>query len=64
MDLFSFEIEQEDMSAIEDMDRGDGIAWASGDPCMVTQGYLSEIYLLLDQRLNKSFFLTARTPCG
>ena len=36
MDLFSFEIDQGDMSAIEDMDRGDGIAWASGDPCMVT----------------------------
>ena len=32
MDLFSFEIDQGDMSAIEDMDRGDGIAWASGDP--------------------------------
>ena len=36
MDLFSFEIDQGDMSAIEDMDLGDGIAWASGDPCMVT----------------------------
>ena len=36
MDLFSFEIDQGDMSAIEDMDRGDGIAGASGDPCMVT----------------------------
>ena len=36
MDLFSFEIDQGDMSAIEDMDRGDGIAWASGDPSMVT----------------------------
>ena len=61
MDLFSFEIDQGDMSAIEDMDRGDGIAWASGDPSMVTQGYLSEIYLYLDQRFNTSFFLTART---
>ena len=50
MDLFSFEIDQGDMSAIEDMDRGDGIAWAAGDLCMVTQGYLSEIYLFLDQR--------------
>ena len=30
------EIDQEDMSAIEDMDRGDGITWASGDPSMVT----------------------------
>ena len=36
MDLFSFEIDQGDMSAIEDMDLGDGIAWASGDPSMVT----------------------------
>jgi 2,5-diketo-D-gluconate reductase A len=35
MNLFSFEIDHGDMSAIEDMDRGDGIAWASGDPCMV-----------------------------
>ena len=35
MDLFSFEIDHNDMSAIEDMDRGDGIAWDSGDPCMV-----------------------------
>ena len=35
MNLFSFEIDNDDMSAIEDMDRGDGIAWASGDPCMV-----------------------------
>ena len=26
MDMFSFEIDQGDMSAIEDMDRGDGIA--------------------------------------
>ena len=61
MDLFSFEIDQGDMSAIEDMDRGDGIAWASGDPCMVTKKYLSEINLVLDQRFNTSFFLTART---
>ena len=36
MDLFSFEIDKGDMSAIEDMDRGDGIAWASGDSSMIT----------------------------
>ena len=35
MDLFSFEIDNGDMSAIEDMDRGGGIAWASGDPLLV-----------------------------
>ena len=64
MNLFSFEIDHGNMSTIEDMDRGDGIAQASGDPCMVTQGYLSEIYLLLDQRFNTSFFITARTSIG
>lgn len=31
-DLFSFEIDAEDMAAIEKMDRGDGVAWAMGDP--------------------------------
>ena len=34
MDLFSFEIDSGDMSDIEDMDRGGGIAWASGDPLL------------------------------
>ena len=34
MDLFSFEIDNGDMSAIEDMDRGGGIAWPSGDPLL------------------------------
>jgi 2,5-diketo-D-gluconate reductase A len=32
IDLFSFEIDAEDMAAIEEMDRGDGVAWATGDP--------------------------------
>jgi 2,5-diketo-D-gluconate reductase A len=32
IDLFSFEIDDEDMAAIAKMDRGDGVAWGSGDP--------------------------------
>jgi 2,5-diketo-D-gluconate reductase A len=35
IDLFSFEISDDDMAAIADMDRGDGIAWNSGDPTKV-----------------------------
>lgn len=31
-DLFSFAIDDADMSAISRMDRGDGIAWSTGDP--------------------------------
>lgn len=31
-DIFSFTIDDEDMAAIEKMDRGDGVAWAMGDP--------------------------------
>ena len=31
-DLLSFEIDAADMAAIEKMDRGDGVAWSSGDP--------------------------------
>lgn len=31
-DLFGFEIDDADMAAIEKMDRGDGVAWATGDP--------------------------------
>lgn len=31
-DLFGFNIDAEDMAAIEKMDRGDGVAWAVGDP--------------------------------
>lgn len=31
-DLFSFEIDDADMDAIAKMDRGDGLAWKSGDP--------------------------------
>jgi 2,5-diketo-D-gluconate reductase A len=30
--IFGFEIDEKDMAAIEKMDRGDGVAWASGDP--------------------------------
>ena len=41
MDLFSFEIDNGDMSAIEDMDRGGGIAWASGDPLPVSYTHLT-----------------------
>lgn len=32
IDLFSFEIDASDMALIETMDRGDGVAWATGDP--------------------------------
>jgi 2,5-diketo-D-gluconate reductase A len=31
-DIFSFNIDDRDMAAIEKMDRGDGVAWATGDP--------------------------------
>jgi 2,5-diketo-D-gluconate reductase A len=31
-DIFGFTIDDEDMAAIEKMDRGDGVAWATGDP--------------------------------
>jgi 2,5-diketo-D-gluconate reductase A len=31
-DIFSFKIDDQDMAAIEKMDRGDGVAWAIGDP--------------------------------
>ena len=30
--LFSFSIDDADMALIATMDRGDGVAWASGDP--------------------------------
>lgn len=32
IDLFGFEIDPGDMALIEAMDRGDGVAWATGDP--------------------------------
>ncbi len=32
IDLFSFEIDEADMKEIEGMDRGGGVAWATGDP--------------------------------
>ncbi|MCV2873942.1 aldo/keto reductase [Defluviimonas sp. WL0050] len=32
IDLFGFEIDEGDMAMIEGMDRGDGVAWATGDP--------------------------------
>lgn len=32
IDLFSFSIDDADMAAMATMDRGDGVAWASGDP--------------------------------
>lgn len=31
-DLFSFALDDQDMAAIEKMDRGDGVAWPMGDP--------------------------------
>lgn len=30
--IFGFHLDDEDMAAIEKMDRGDGVAWANGDP--------------------------------
>ena len=35
IDLFAFEIDDEDMAAIAGMDRGDGIVWSGEDPCNV-----------------------------
>jgi len=32
IDLFGFEIDEQDMAAIDKMDRGEGVAWSSGDP--------------------------------
>jgi 2,5-diketo-D-gluconate reductase A len=32
IDLFSFMIDDADMAMIATMDRGDGVAWATGDP--------------------------------
>ena len=32
IDLFGFEIDDRDMAAIAKMDRGDGVAWSTGDP--------------------------------
>lgn len=32
IDLFGFEIDANDMALIKAMDRGDGVAWATGDP--------------------------------
>ena len=32
IDLFGFEIDAEDMALLGTMDRGDGVAWATGDP--------------------------------
>ena len=34
-DLLTFEIDDDDMAAIADMDRGEGVAWSSGDPISV-----------------------------
>lgn len=35
LDLFSFTIDDDDMRSIEQMDRGDGVAWPLGDPTRV-----------------------------
>ena len=34
-DLFSFEIDEGDMAAMAAMDRGEGVAWSSGDPTKI-----------------------------
>jgi 2,5-diketo-D-gluconate reductase A len=35
LDLFSFEIDEREMTAIAKMNRGDGVAWSMGDPTKV-----------------------------
>ena len=35
IDLFSFKIDQSDMSSISMMDKGDGVAWTTGDPIKI-----------------------------
>jgi 2,5-diketo-D-gluconate reductase A len=35
-DIFGFELDSDDLAAIELMDRGDGVAWAIGDPTKVS----------------------------
>jgi 2,5-diketo-D-gluconate reductase A len=35
IDLFSFEIDDEDMEALAQMDKGEGVAWSVGDPTKV-----------------------------
>ncbi len=35
IDVFSFVIDEDDMTAIQRMDRGDGVAWSMGDPTKV-----------------------------
>jgi 2,5-diketo-D-gluconate reductase A len=35
IDVFSFELDAQDMAGIAGMDRGEGVAWASGDPTLV-----------------------------
>ena len=32
-DLKGFIIDQQDMNSLDAMDRGNGVAWRSGDPC-------------------------------
>jgi 2,5-diketo-D-gluconate reductase A len=35
LDLFSFELDADDLATIAKMDRGDGVAWSAGDPSRV-----------------------------
>ena len=35
LDLFSFAIDEQDMSTLSSLDRGPGVAWASGDPTLM-----------------------------
>ena len=35
IDLFSFDIDDADMAAMAEMDRGDGVAWTAGDPTQI-----------------------------
>lgn len=32
LDVFGFELDADEMAAVEGMDRGDGVAWSAGDP--------------------------------
>ena len=35
IDLFGFDIGTDDMEIISQLDKGDGVAWSSGDPTLV-----------------------------
>jgi hypothetical protein len=58
IDLFSLAINNADMAEIAKMDRGDGVAWASGDPSKLSH---ESLYPALSKKRTK---LTDHTPIG